>query len=36
MTGLDWLVAAAAAVSLYVLGARWMATRDEPAPDAGE
>lgn len=38
LTGLDWVVAGAAAVSLYVLVNMWLADRRgwKPAPDAEE
>lgn len=36
LTGLDWLVAGAAAVSLYVLASMWLAGRRADPPQAGE
>jgi hypothetical protein len=35
VTGLDWVVAGAAAVSLYVLASMWLSSRAAPA-DAPE
>ena len=35
-TGLDWVVAGAAAVSLYVLASMWLAERRTPAPAEAE
>lgn len=36
LTGLDWVVAGAAAVSLYVLASMWLTSRRRPAADGGE